>query len=290
MRTLLFVLALFAWSPALAQNYSAGIYPFRVDELRYQTSQKVQFVAINNSPAPITLSFDATGSNFNSDRALPLALVVEPNSSQDIAEITPRNRLEPFRYSARYSFQPGDPFMSPDRNARYFLPFVKGTSFLVVQSPDSRPGMGILITHNNDHSRFAYDFGVSEGTLVTAAREGIVIDAKDTFTVGRPDPSLSDKGNLVAIMHPDRSIGYYVHLAPHSIIVRIGQHVRAGDAIAYSGNTGYSHGPHLHFDVRRVAISEKGEVVHLSVPIDFYSRDGIGERIQLEDGATFKTR
>jgi len=297
MRIILFVLTLLAWPPAtaqdqdflpflLGQNGDDDKYPFRIDEFR--TSQKARFIAVNNSPAVITVSFGVTGSNLNADKDLPVTLVVNPHSSEDIVQITPATRLEPLRFTLRYSFQPGDAFMLPDRDARYLLPFEKGSRFLVVQGPDSKPGTGILITHNNDHSRYAYDFGVPEGTLVTAARDGVVIDVKDTFTVGRPDPSLSDKANYVVIMHADRSIASYVHLAPRRALVKPGQQVRAGAAIAYSGNTGYSHGPHLHFDVRRVAVSEKGEVVHLSVPVDFYRRDGTGERILLDDGMLIK--
>jgi murein DD-endopeptidase MepM/ murein hydrolase activator NlpD len=180
--------------------------------------------------------------------------------------------------------------MSHHRYARYLLPFEKDTSFRVVQTPISRPGTGITITHNNDYSRYAYDFSVPEGTLVTAAREGIVINIKDSFTTGSPNPSLSDKGNLVAIMHIDRSIAHYLHLAPRSVIVKLGQKVRAGDAIAYSGNTGYSYGPHLHFDVRRAAISKKGEIIHLSVPVDFYPRNGADEKILLRDGSIIKAQ
>jgi hypothetical protein len=302
---ILLILALLVWSPAVAQDQDddlslliqslaathddkADEHPFRVDEFR--SPHKVWFVAVNNSPAVITLSFGMTGSNFNSDKKLPVTLVIAPNSSQDIVHATQATRWEPLRFSYRYAFQPGHAFTSPDRHARYLLPFEKGTPFLVVQSPDSVPGTGTLITHNNDHSRYAFDFGVPEGTLVTAARNGVVIDVKDAFTVGRPDPSLSNKANFVAIMHADHSIAYYIHLAPQSALVKRGQWVRAGAAIAYSGNTGYTFGPHLHFDVRRAAISEKGEVVHLSVPVDFYKRDEPDEKIMIEEGMLIRAR
>ena len=288
LRIILFILALLAQPLAVAQSYGAGEFPFQINEFR--SSQKVWFVAVNNSPATITVHFGLTGSNINPDKNLPITLVVNPQSSQEIVRITPVASWEPFRFSYRYSFQPGDAFMPPDRSARYLLPFGKGTPFLVVQSPKSRPGTGTIITHNNDYSRYAFDFGVPEGTLVTAARDGIVIDVKENFTVGRPDPSLSDKGNSVGIMHDDRSIAYYLHLAPHAVLVKPGQYVRAGAAIAYSGNTGYTYGPHLHFDVRHAAVSKNGEVVHLSVPVDFYPRDGVGRKIVLEDGMLIKAK
>jgi murein DD-endopeptidase MepM/ murein hydrolase activator NlpD len=283
---ILSVLALLACPLAAAQGSDDDKYPFRIDEFR--SSQKAWFVAVNNSPATITVSFGLTGSNFNADKGLPVTLVVSPHSSQDIVHITQAVRWEPMRYGYRYSFQPGDPFSPPAGHARYILPFEKGQRFLVVQSPDSVGGTGTLITHNNDYSRFAFDFGVSEGTLVTAARDGIVIDVKDSFTLGGPNPAFNKKANYVAIMHEDRSVSYYVHLAPRRVFVRPGQQVRAGNPVGYSGNTGYTHGPHLHFDVRRADVSENGDVVHMSVPVDFYQRDGLGEKILIEEGMLIK--
>ncbi|MCL1861559.1 MAG: M23 family metallopeptidase [Proteobacteria bacterium] len=285
-KILLFVLALLAWPLALAQDFSAREYPFWIEQLK--SPQNIRFVAVNNSPAILTVYFGINGNDFNADRKLPVTLIVDPHSSQDIVQITQARRWESINTSFRYSFQPGDAFMPPDTDAHYCLPFPRGTPFLVVQGPNS--GIGSLITHNNDHSRYAYDLGVPEGTPVAAAREGIVIDVKESFTEGRPDPSFSGKANYVAIMHIDRSVAYYVHLAPRRALVRPGQQVYAGEVIAYSGNTGFTYGPHLHFDVRRAAVSERGEVVHLSVPMDFYPCDGTGEKIVLRDGEVVRTQ
>ncbi|MDR2926508.1 MAG: M23 family metallopeptidase [Azoarcus sp.] len=281
---LLLALSLLASPPAAAQHYAPGEYPFRIDEFR--SPKNARFVAVNNTPGVMTVAFGVSGSNFSQDRDVPQAFVVEPNSSQEIVQVAQSNKLEPLRFAIRYSFQPGDAFMPPDERARYILPFKKGEAFLVVQGPGG--SVGSRVTHNNDHSRYAFDFGVPEGTVVTAAREGLVIDVKDAFTEGRPDPSLSGKGNLVAIMHTDRSIGYYIHLAPRAALVEIGQWVYAGDPIAHSGNTGYTYGPHLHFDVRRAAVSENGDVVHMSVPVSFHRRDGMGEKIVIEEGILIK--
>jgi murein DD-endopeptidase MepM/ murein hydrolase activator NlpD len=285
--SLILTLALLACPLATAQNSATSEYPFWIEQ--HKTTQAIWFTAVNNSPAVLTLSFGVTGSNYSADKGLPQTLVIEPETSLEIVRISQAVRWEPINISFHYSFQPGDAFMSPDRHARYQLPFQKGTKFLVVQEPGS--GIGTtMVTHNNDHSRYDIDFGVSEGTLVTAAREGIVVDFKDTFTEGRPDPSYSTKANYVAIMHADRSIGYYAHLAPRSVFVRLGQQVHAGEAIAYSGNTGFTYGPHLHFGVRRAAVSEAGKVVHLSVPVNFYQRDGAGEKIEIIDGDMLQAR
>ncbi len=55
-------------------------------------------------------------------------------------------------------------------------------------------------------------------------------------------------GNLIGIAHTgDFSESRYGHLS--TVLVKSGQVVRAGDLIGYSGNTGLSTGPHLHFEL-----------------------------------------
>ena len=61
----------------------------------------------------------------------------------------------------------------------------------------------------------------------------------------------------------------YGHLLQHSIGVKPGQWLPAGAVIAQSGNSGYSHGPHLHF-----AIQINTGMQLQSVP--FRMRDGDG--------------
>lgn len=56
-------------------------------------------------------------------------------------------------------------------------------------------------------------------------------------------------GRAVIIAHPGGWKTLYAHLS--RIIVKKGQYVKQGQTIAKSGNTGYSAGPHLHFEIRK---------------------------------------
>jgi len=56
--------------------------------------------------------------------------------------------------------------------------------------------------------------------------------------------------NIVRILHDDGTHAVYAHLNWNSIRVRPGDHVERGEYIADSGNTGFSSGPHLHFEIR----------------------------------------
>jgi len=60
-----------------------------------------------------------------------------------------------------------------------------------------------------------------------------------------------DKANHVRILHDDGTMALYAHLDLASVSVGRGARVAAGQAIARSGNTGFSTGPHLHFVIQQ---------------------------------------
>jgi hypothetical protein len=55
-------------------------------------------------------------------------------------------------------------------------------------------------------------------------------------------------GNLVIVEHGEDWRSYYAHLT--EIVVEVGQEVRQGELLGGAGTTGYSTGPHLHFELR----------------------------------------
>ncbi len=55
-------------------------------------------------------------------------------------------------------------------------------------------------------------------------------------------------GNLVIVEHADGWRSYYAHLT--EIVAEVGQEVRQGELLGGAGTTGYSTGPHLHFELR----------------------------------------
>ncbi|WP_030025103.1 M23 family metallopeptidase [Streptomyces monomycini] len=80
------------------------------------------------------------------------------------------------------------------------------------------------------------DFPVDYGTPVMAATDGTV---RTQFNVAY--------GNMAIVTAADGTETWYCHLSTTKI--RSGK-VKAGDQIAYSGDSGNSTGPHLHFEVR----------------------------------------
>lgn len=82
------------------------------------------------------------------------------------------------------------------------------------------------------------DLAVPEGTKVAATGGGVV----------RIAGWYGGYGNLVMIDHGRGVTSYYGHNS--QILVTVGQRVSPGDVIALSGNTGYSTGPHVHYELR----------------------------------------
>lgn len=87
------------------------------------------------------------------------------------------------------------------------------------------------------------DMGVAVGTKVMAAAGGVVMGAGDTDKVC-PGASY---GKWVLVKHENGLSTLYAHLS--LIKVSEGESVPSGGLVGYSGNTGYSTGPHLHFTV-----------------------------------------
>jgi len=89
------------------------------------------------------------------------------------------------------------------------------------------------------HFHTGLDLAAPAGTPVLAAADGVVVAAAKG-TVGY--------GNYIVIAHPGGVDTLYGHLSV--IRVAAGDKVKQGQAIGLEGSTGFSTGPHLHFEVR----------------------------------------
>ena len=125
-----------------------------------------------------------------------------------------------------------------DTSYVYALPYEEGKTFRVLQ------GYFTGFTHRE---RAALDFNMKRGTKITAARDGVVVRAKEDGTLGGLNKKYRSHGNNIVIQHADNSRAGYWHLQHNGALVNVGDSVKKGQLIAISGKTGYAFVPHLHF-------------------------------------------
>ena len=102
-----------------------------------------------------------------------------------------------------------------------------------------RPTRGMLSsTFDANQKHFGIDIAASPNESVLATLDGTVILA--TYT--------ADTGYVIQVQHSQNLVSVYKHCG--SLLKRVGDTVKAGEAIALVGNTGEkTTGPHLHFEI-----------------------------------------
>jgi murein DD-endopeptidase MepM/ murein hydrolase activator NlpD len=94
---------------------------------------------------------------------------------------------------------------------------------------------------------------------------------KDDSNTGGPDLKFRDLSNHIVIKHEDGTYAEYQHLKLHGVLVKPSQQVSKNQRIGYSGNTGSTAGPHLHFCV--FYFNDKGK--QISVVPEFDTAKGL---------------
>lgn len=102
------------------------------------------------------------------------------------------------------------------------------------------PAMGVISSYfTSGHQAIDIDQTATPGAPILAAHDGVVL-----FAGGDPCCSY---GYYVILVAPSGITTLYAHL--ETLEVTAGQTVRSGQSLGPSGSTGYSTGPHLHFEV-----------------------------------------
>ena len=135
----------------------------------------------------------------------------------------------------------------------YVLPFPVGETHKVRLSNCSGSFHG---ADSND--KFAFDFMMGPGTLITAARAGTVVYVVENGK-GR------EVNNMVVVDHGDDTFAEYMHLVQDGALVEEGDVVKQGDDIGLSGATGMAGYPHLHF----IVVQDSWHWPYEGVPVTF---------------------
>lgn len=242
---------------SLFSTVSYAALPLHIEAL--DDGAETRLVATNSGYAPIyvLLKFTDT-SNVSISKPMPYSFVAPARTKIDVLTIRQASKQLPVRWRYTFTSRWGDPYAKAFPAFAYALPFEKGTRFSIAQNSDRKT------THTTPESAHAVDFSVPEGTPVLAARSGVVIERELSHRTAGTSPEYLQKANRILVAHDDGTIATYAHLYPGLAYAYVGQKVAQGQLLAWSGNTGYSTGPHLHFNVTQNQVTSTA-----SLPINF---------------------
>lgn len=235
MKKLLSVFALLLFAFGFSQDWNLK---FNVE--KSGTTYKV--FADNEEFSPMSAAFKFTLMNMKSTLKSDEIIVIPARAKKFLVttvSVVEANKNYRFQYSVKYNF--GDVTLQKfDDSYIYSLPFEKGKTYRIDQ------GYNGDFSHQNVS---ALDFNFKIGDPVFAAREGLVVETISKNTQTCPDKTCAKFNNHIIIMNSDGTFAEYSHLKYGGTTVKAGDNVTKGQLIGYSGNTGYSNGPHLHFSV-----------------------------------------
>ncbi|SCY15079.1 Murein DD-endopeptidase MepM and murein hydrolase activator NlpD, contain LysM domain [Nonlabens sp. Hel1_33_55] len=215
------------------------------------------YLVTNREPFPITVLLKFKLKNLETSRD-DLEFTIPPES-KDLKVLELRmKRPAAYGYSASASYIPGDQSTQPDDYA-YQLPYARNSSYRVSQGYDGKS------THRG---KYAIDFSMPEETPIHASRGGIVLEVVASNSKGCAQPECLDYGNHIRILHKDGTIGEYTHLRFGGSLVAKGDLVEPNQHIGYSGNTGWSTGPHLHFAVFKPSFNSRSYTIPVRFRLD----------------------
>ena len=220
-------------------------------------------VATNLQPWPLTLSLRVEGAGIAAEPADEVTLSLAGHERRRAIALAPG--AGGVRY--RYDWTVGRIDARHDDRVVYRLPHAAEESYPLLQ------GFGSSFSHTG-LEEFTLDFDMPLGTPVHAARDGIVVRTVSRHDRACWEPRCGRHANFIVVLHDDDSTGEYFHLMKDGVTVTVGERVVAGQLIGYSGNTGKSTMPHLHFGVYRAVAWGRTQ----SVPVRFATRRGVVDR------------
>jgi murein DD-endopeptidase MepM/ murein hydrolase activator NlpD len=257
----------------LASPLMAGERPRTPNDLPAQRSvritteregERTHFYVSNDELCEITMTFEMGLINLASEEhCFPYTGTFPGGKKTRAFTLAPVVPGKDWKFTYTNYYKLGDHQAQHDKNAVYELPYQSGKKYKVTQSAN-----GSFSHHGSN--LYAVDWKMPVGTPVCAARDGVVVKLKKDSNKGGPNMSYDKYNNYVLVRHADGTLGHYCHLSRGSITVKPGDQVTAGQAIAASGNTGFSSGPHLHFAVFVTRDGKRRE----SVPLKFRTAEG----------------
>jgi len=233
--------------------------------------------ADNDEFCPMSIKIDFAVTNLNIDGGNNNVYVVEAKVKKQLLttlKVSKKGKTYTFSYYywTNYGKHNNKEY---DKDYIYDLPFKSSNNYTVFQ------GYNGTFSHQNENS---LDFTMPIGTEITAVRGGIVTNVIDKNNKNCGKEKCKKYNNLITIYHSDGTFANYMHIKQNGSKVKIGDKISKGQLIGYSGNVGWSTGPHLHLVIYNQNIDHRetlrtkfktgdGSIIEYLVEKKEYSRD-----------------
>ncbi len=233
---------------------------------RKDAEDAVSIIAVSDNNLEFTITVNVNLKNTMSSVPLPVTVDSAGQKTFVVVQLRRADPTLPWSYQTSYKARPGARRAEKSNDAVYLLPYQSSETLRLDQG-----NFGTFSHFVGSGSEYAFDFKCPEGTIVCAAREGIVTGVRQDSSVGGPVEKYKAMANYIIIKQADGTFAEYVHLQHNGAMVTPGQHVDAGQAIGKSGATGYASGPHIHFSVFQNIDGQYRE----DLPVRFKTKQGV---------------
>jgi hypothetical protein len=198
--------------------------------------------ADNDEFAPVSLEFNYKATNLSSTLDDKSVIVIPAKTKKFlITELKSIDQKKGTHFEDNIYYVLGDVNVYyAGTNFIYDLPFAKNKTYQIYQGYNGK------FSHQN---AFSLDFSLKQGDQVFAARAGKVVQVITKNNQNCPRKECAKFNNEITIMQSDGTLAEYVHLKQNGSVVQLGEDILKGQLIGYSGSTGWTNGPHLHFSV-----------------------------------------
>ncbi|HVU37053.1 MAG TPA: M23 family metallopeptidase [Opitutales bacterium] len=238
---------------------------------------EISIIAQSDTNTDYTVTYTADLTNMTSSQPLPYTTDSGGQKSFVVLQLKRTDPKQGWKYQGHFDYRVGGLKKgAPDRKAVYLLPYQATETHRIAQG-----NLGAFSHFAGSQNESAVDFDCPPGTVVCAARAGVVTGIRQDFTEGGTDPKFKPLANYIIIRQDDGTYAEYYHLQHHGALVQLGQHVGAGQHIGLSGATGYAAGPHIHFCVFQNTDGKN----RVTVPVKYQTRQGVLDT--LKQGETY---
>ncbi len=222
--------------------------PLRRFSVQNRGSKKAPVLyAVNGYFGPIEAEFTLKDlKNMSVERHTAQRALIPGAGELRVITMHQRNSRSGYSYAWESKSVFGDPQAEHTPIEPYLLPIPPDKKFTISQA-----FLGEATHSQHVQSEYAVDFPMPVGTAIHAVRSGVVMDVAADFFEGGTTEEMMEQANYVCVLHDDGTMAVYAHLELETVRYPIGKRIERGQVLAFSGNTGFSSGPHLHLVIQK---------------------------------------